>query len=142
MRVRLADLSDLSVLTEMLMAMYEEVFPDDAVDDELVYRQEVVECLIDEKYVVILVDDNKAFAMIRDDTELMTPTLKRYNITRVYVKPEHRGGRAYATMKNWVAENFSDGDVIGMTEVNSNHLPILLKRDEVVAVVMKMKKEI
>jgi hypothetical protein len=132
---------DADTLAHLLRDMYKEVFVDSALSDIVIYRNEVLKCLKDQTCTVILVNETIGFAMIRDDTELMTPTLKRYNITRVYVKPECRGGRAYTTMKNWIATNFSDGDVIGMTEVNSNHLPILLKREEVVAVVIKMKKE-
>ena len=131
--------NDLEPVVTMLKAMYKEVFPL-AVDDTSIYRHELLKCVTDPKIVTLVDSEYKGFAMVRDDTEAMVPDMKRYNITRAYIKPEYRGSRTYLNFMNHIVDRFNHGDIMGMTDAKSNHIPILQKRQELVAMVFKYKK--
>jgi len=120
--------------------MVTEVFPKDASDDYEVYHSEILRNMADPNIVILIDSHHKGFVMVRDDTEALTPTLKRYNIIRAYIEPNSRGSRIYIKMMREIEKRFKDGDIIGMTEINSNHIPILVKRQELIAMVFKFRK--
>ena len=136
--VRIANLNDLADLATMLKALYKEMTPAHAISDDIVYRLEVMKHLTDCRDTVYIADHG--FFIIRDETEPMAPTLHRYNGIRVYIEPEHRHTRLLASFYNRLFEDFPEGDILGVTEINSEHIDILDKRHDLIAKVYKLKR--
>ena len=136
--IRTANLNDLTTLAIMLKALYKELMPDHATEDDLVYRQAIMEHIMDERDTVYIAEHG--FFMVRDETEPMAPTLRRYNGMRVYIDPEHRHGSLLARFYKQLFKDFPDGDIMGITEIHSEHIKVLDKRHELVAKVYKMNR--
>lgn len=136
--IKIADIKDLDRLAWMLQALYEELMPDHAVSDELVYRLEITKHLADPRDTIYVATNG--FFIVRDETELMTPTLHRYNGIRVYIQPEHRHSSLLARFYKRLFKDFPDGDIMGITEITSEHINVLDKRHELVAKVYKLKR--
>jgi hypothetical protein len=138
--IRRAKPEDSVELANMLKEMYLELFPDYAIDDDSVYFQEIRDQLDDERVHTYVENNYKGFMMIRDETEPMTPNLHRYNMLRIYIRPDFRKSRTYWRLYKKVLEDFPDGDVLGMTEANSEHNIPLRKRQEIVATIYKLRR--
>ena len=137
--IKIANIHDLPHLSSMLQSLYTELMPDHATTDELVYRQCIMEHMVDDRDTVYVADNG--FFIVRDETEPMTPTLHRYNGLRVFIKPQHRHTRLLANFYTRLFKDFPNGDILGMTEINSEHIDILEKRHELIAKLYKLKKE-
>jgi hypothetical protein len=138
--IRRARPEDTIPLAIMLKSMYCELFPEHAVEDDRAYFEEIRKQLDDEKVYTYVENNYKGFLIIRDETEDLTPTLHRFNLLRIYIKPDFRKSRTYWRFYKKVLEDFPDGDVLGMTEANSEHNIHLRKRQEVVATIYKLRR--
>jgi len=136
--IKIADLNDLNKLSSMMMALYIEMTPEHAVTDEHIYRLEVMRHLTDNRDTVYVAEHG--FFIVRDETEPMAPTLNRYNGIRVYIEPEHRHSRLLANFYKRLFKDFPHGDILGMTEIESEHIKVLDKRHTLIAKVYKLKR--
>ena len=138
--INIADMYDLNHLASMLKALYTEMMPDHATTDEMVYRQAIMEHLTDERDTVYV--SEHGFFIIRDETEPMAPTVRRYNGIRVYIQPEHRHSSLLARFYKRLFNDFPDGEILGMTEINSEHIKVLDKRHDLIAKVYRLNRRI
>ena len=136
--IRLAENDDDLRLAVMLRDMYRELQPIEAVSDLGVYLVEVDRCLKDPAQAVFIAEEG--FFMVVDETEPMTPNMKRYNGTRVYIKPEHRSGRVLKEFYDVMFRAFPDGDILGVTVLNSKHIKVLEKRHTRIANVYMLNR--
>ena len=128
--IKIADINDLGHIADMMMAMYKELEPY-ASDDILVYRDCVAEALDSIKDTIYV--HEHGFFQMRDESEPMLPNKERYNGVRVYIEPQHRRGRLLANFYKRLFEDYPTGDILGMTESNSDHIEVLNKRHTEVA---------
>lgn len=136
--IRIAELSDLPRLALMLRELYREITPDHASEDLHDYRQVIMEHLLDDRDYVYVADGG--FFIVRDETEIIAPTLHRFNGLKVYIEPEHRHSSLLANFYKRLFEDFPDGDILGMTEIDSEHIKVLDKRHTLIAKVYKLER--
>ncbi len=138
--IRLATKKDKEKLALMLLAMYVELFPEEATYDMGVYLNEIQNHLDNPKDYIYIDNDNRGFFVVRDETEPMTPNLHRFNGIRVFIMKEYRKSPLLALFYSHLFHDFPNGDILGMTEINSEHIPVLDKRHELIAKVYKLKR--
>ena len=138
--IRKANIDDVLALASMMHKMYIEVYPDYAVEDSTPYIVEVVKCIYDPKQTIFIEDDMKGFFIVVDETEAMTPELKVYNGTRVYIQKECRNGRVLKEFYDTIFDKYPDGDILGLTVITSEHIKVLDKRHTRVANLYKLKR--
>ncbi len=141
MSIRLAVTADIEELTIMLKMMAQELMPDHAVDDDAIYRLEILKYMSDETYYVYIDDKHRGFFMVKDDSEPIYVNMNRYIGTKVFIKKGFRSGRILKQFYTKLFEDFPDGDIIGLTEINSQHIPVLDKRHILIAKVYLLNKE-
>ena len=124
----------------MMKAMATELYPEHASWDDNVYWDETFKCMEDSDYSVFVDDELRGFFIVKDDHDPIFPTIKRYIGTKVYIAPSHRKGRLLRQFYDKLFEEFPDGDILGLTEINSEHIPVLNKRHEHIANVYKLKR--
>jgi len=138
--VRKATAEDTMKIALLLKKMAIELMPEYASDNDMTYFHTICEW-IDDKDTHIYVDNlYRGFYVIVDDHEAIFPDYHRYINTKVYIEPQYRKTRLYSKFFRKVLEDFSDGDIIGVTEINSEHIPVLEKRHERIANVYKVNK--
>lgn len=130
----------LPVLSVMLRAMYEELFGDKASKDNHVYISAIVAHFNNPKDYVYIDDKARGFFVIRDETEDLAPEVKRYHGLRVYIHPQFRKGRLLSEFYAKLFKEFPDGDIIGTTEINSEHIAVLEKRHTRIANMYKLNR--
>lgn len=136
MEVRKAESKDLIALSMMLMSMYKELMPGKCSLAESAYRKEMRRYLLRD-YVGII--DDVGFYVIKDvSTAILLD--KRYEGIAVYIKPEARKSRALSIMYNHMFKTFTDGDIYGFVEPNSEHLNVLTKRHDLLGHIFKLKR--
>jgi len=136
--IKIADNSDLGHIATMMMKMYKELMPNDASDDKLVYRECVAQSLASELETIYV--HKNGFFQVRDESEPMLPNKERYNGVRVYIEPEHRKGFLLASFYKRLFKDYPTGDILGMTESNSEHIDVLDKRHVEVARIYILKR--
>ena len=136
--IKLAQKSDLGHLATMMKKMYKELQPEYASDDICVYKQSIRDSLESELDTIYV--HKHGFFIVRDETEAMMPDLQRYNGIRVYIEPEHRKGFLLASFYKRLFKDFPTGDILGMTESNSEHIDVLDKRHIEVARIYILKR--
>ncbi len=141
MSIRLATFEDVSELTSMLKMMAQELMPDYAVDDEDIYHLEILKYMSDDTYHVYIDSKHRGFFMVKDDSEPIYKGMNRYIGTKVFIKKGFRSGRVLKQFYTKLFEDFPDGDIIGLTEINSQHIPVLDKRHTLIAKVYLLNKE-
>ena len=126
-------------VAELLEAMVAEVFPDHYQPNQLRYVEGITQHLMmgDTIYV-----DNElnGFFIIKDVTDIVTPSLVLYEGVRLYIKPHKRNGKLLAEFYAKMFEDFTDGEIIGITEIESKHIPVLEKRHTRIANVYKLNR--
>ncbi len=137
--IRIANINDLTDLSDMMYSLYKEINPSHATDDMLVYRAVVTEHLCSDLDTVYIESD-KGFFIIRDESEPMTPGYTRYNGIRVYIKTEHRHTRLLANFYKRLFKDFPNGDILGVTEIHSPHIKVLNKRHTLLANIYKLER--
>ena len=136
--IRIAHMKDLNRLSVMLYELYHEMMPEHYTSDLYVYRREIMRHINEPKDTIYVAEHG--FFVVRDETEPIAPTLQRYNGLRVYIEPEHRHSNLLANFYKRLFEDFPDGDILGSTEINSEHIKVLDKRHECIAKVYKLKR--
>lgn len=136
-----AEKKDIKVLALMLANMYKELFQADATNDFKVYLEVIDGHLASNIDHVYMDDKGRGFFIVREETEPMTPSLRRYNGIRVYISEEYRKTRLLAEFYAKLFEDFPDGDIIGVTETNSEHITVLDKRHTRIANMYKLNRE-
>jgi hypothetical protein len=124
----------------MLAEMYQEVFPANCSTRMNDYITTIVEHFNDSRDTVYLDSEFRGFFIVRDETEIIAPTLKRYNGIRVYIRKEFRKGRLLTEFYARLFEDFPDGAILGSTEIDSEHIAVLDKRHELIAKVYKLRR--
>ena len=130
---RLATAEDTLQLSLMLKEMSLEMMPEYATDDDDIYWKEVFSWLEDDRTFVYIDDAYRGFFVMIDDTEDIFPDYHRYLGTKIYIKPQHRKTRLYSQFFKKMLEDFNDGDIMGVTEIESDHIPVLEKRHKRIA---------
>lgn len=136
--IREANIKDLVHISEMMIDLYKELMPDHYSKDIKVYMTAVLEHLQNKKDTVYVADHG--FFIVRDETEPMAPTMKRFNGIRVYIQPEHRHTSLLARFYDRLFKDFPEGHIMGITEINSEHIKVLDKRHELVAKVYRLNR--
>lgn len=136
--IKLATIKDLQCISEMMMAMYVEMMPDHCSREIHDYKVATMEHICSEKDWVYISDGG--FFVVRDETEDIAPLFKRYNGVRVYIKPEHRHSSLLARFYKRLFTDFPEGEILGMTEINSDHIKVLDKRHDLIAKVYKLRR--
>ena len=136
--IYIATHKDLDKLATMLYYLYQEMMSEHYTSDMHIYRLEIMKHLNDSRDTIYIAEGG--FFIIRDETEPMAPTLHRYNGIRVYIEPQHRHTRLLANFYKRLFEDFPNGDILGSTEINSEHIQVLDKRHECIAKVYKLKR--
>ena len=138
--IRLATIKDKHTLAQMLRAMYIELFPADA-EQELEPYISTIQAHIDAENDYVYVDDKyRGFFIVRDETEAIAPTLRRWNGIRVYIHPNYRKSPLLAAFYAHLFESHTDGDILGVTEIGSEHIKVMNKRHELIAQVYKLNR--
>jgi len=125
----------------MLHSMYNELFPAYAMQDINIYINEVVKHFNDSRDTVYVDDKLRGFFIVRDETEALAPTMLRYNGLRVYIQKEYRKTRLLAEFYAKLFEDFPIGDIIGVTEIDSEHIAVLDKRHTRIANMYKLSRK-
>jgi len=139
--VREANAGDTSTLALMLKKMSVEMMPEYATDNDGMYWATVMEWLEEPNTYVFVDNVLRGFFVVIDDSEDIFPDYHRYVISKVYIEPQYRKTKLYSRFFNFVYEEFTDGDVIGVTEIGSDHIPVLEKRHERIANVYRMTRK-
>jgi len=111
--VRIALKEDLTSVAVMLKSLYKEIAPLDYSSDLNVYLLEVAKHHMTSKDTIYVDEELRGFFIVRDETEPMAPTLKRYNGIRVYIKPQHRHSSLLARFYKQLFQDFPDGAILG-----------------------------
>ncbi len=138
--VREANLQDRDALSYMLRDMMLELFPDDAVEYVQCYRDMILSHFNNSCDTIYIDDEYRGFLVVRDETEPCTPSRRIYNPMRIYIKPEYRHSRLLYQFYQRLFKDFPDGEIWGLTEIHSEHIPVLDKRHECVAKVYKLRR--
>jgi len=136
--IYIATLKDLNKLSHMLFSLYKEMMPAHYNKDMHIYRREIMRHINSSTDTIYVAEHG--FFIIRDETEPMAPTLHRYNGLRVYIEPEHRHTSLLANFYKRLFKDFPNGDILGITEINSEHIKVLDKRHECIAKIYKLKR--
>ncbi len=139
--VRKAELYDLDELVVMMYELYKDINPKYATNDMEVYKAAVLEHFADDRDTIYIDDTFRGFFIVRDESEPMTPGFKRYNGIRVYIYPEHRRSNLLAKFYKRLFKDFPEGEILGVTEINSDHIQVLDKRHNLVAQVYKLERK-
>ena len=140
--VRYAEEKDIDSLAAMLRNFTQELWPEHYCINLKIYKDEIFKAFENPKDTIFIDSRNRGFAIVRDDTEMITPTMKRYNPYRIYIKPKYRGGRLLSQFYEVLFEKYSDGEIWGLTEANSKHIPVLEKRYKRIANIYDLNKEV
>lgn len=132
--------TDILDVARLLFELYKEVFAEHYTDDRAEYISEVIRCMNDPKQKIFIDDELRGFFIVVDSSEPLTPTLQRFEGTRVYIVPEHRGSRVLKEFYSTLFKEYPTGDIIGFTEVGSDHIPVLEKRHTRIANVYRLNR--
>jgi len=139
--IKIAEKEDIIILSVMLSNMYHELFGADASDSVDDYINTIVAHFNDCRDTIYIDNLGRGFFIVRDETEAIAPNLHRYNGIRVYIQEEHRKGRLLAEFYARLFEDFPNGDILGQTEIDSEHIAVLDKRHTRIANVYKLRRE-
>ena len=138
--VRKAQERDLDRLAHMLRDMMKELYGEAASEDIADYRAVIDGHMVDDRDTIYVDNDYKGFFIVRDETESIVPGRKIYNGMRVYIRPEYRKTRLLKRFYDRLFTDFPQGEIWGMTEIHSEHIPVMDKRHECVAKVYKLRR--
>lgn len=133
-----ADKQHILPLAEMLCTMMIEVFGAKASTSITTYITYIEEIMANDRKWIFTNDKVQGLFVVIDDYETIIPDIHRYLATKVYIKPEYRNGRLLSDFYQKLYDTFDE--VIGITEIDSLHIPVLEKRHERIANVYRIKK--
>ncbi len=138
--IRLAENKDITIIANMLLCMSVELWGDKASLDKAVYNKVIDAHITNPKDSVYVDSEYRGFFIVRDETEAITPELHRFNGIRVYIHPNYRKSPLLTLFYERLFHDFPNGDILGMTEINSEHIKVLDKRHELIAKVYKLNR--
>jgi len=138
--IRRTNDKDIKTLTVLLYCMYKEVFPDYYTEDLRVYSDYIETVMVDSKATFFMDSEAKGFMLVLDVSEPMTPNLTRIDGNKVYILPKYRNSRVLSEFYATLFKEYPDGDILGITEVNSKHIAVLEKRHTHIANVYKLNR--
>lgn len=131
--VRLATLNDVPYLVDMLKAMAVEVMPEAASTEYSAYVVAIFKYIKDPEYYVYVDDEHRGFFVVKDDYDPVFPAIHRYIGTKVYIAPPYRKGKLLKQFYAKLFDDFPEGDILGLTEIGSEHIKVLNKRHRHIA---------
>jgi len=131
--IRLANNEDITTIANMMKLMYLELFGELASTDTEVYANVVKDHIANERDYIYVDDKFRGFFVVRDETEPMTPTLHRWNGIRVFIHERYRRSPLLSLFYSHLFKNHPDGDILGVTEINSDHIQVMDKRHKLIA---------
>jgi len=134
--VRLIDKEEIPKVAVLMKAMAKELMGDKAANDVALYVKATFDAYKDKTQYIYVDANYKGFF----DYEEIYPDYHRYIITKIYIKPEARKGTLYRDMYLSVVNDFPEGDILGVTEIDSQHIPILEKRHKRIANVYQLDR--
>lgn len=137
--IKIAEYKDVTEIAKMMRELYQELQPAHATSDINVYFKDALDSLIKDTDTTYI-EKGKGFFTVRNETEPMTPTLERYNGIRVYIYPEHRNSSLLARFYDRLFKDFPNGEILGVTEINSEHIRVLDKRHTLIAKMYRLKR--
>ncbi len=138
--IRVATIVDVPAVAGMMFLMYKELFPEHCSTDNSVFIKEVIKHYVSDTDTVYVDSDHRGFFIVRNETEPMAPTLERYNGIRVYIKPEHRKTNLLAQFYDRLFTDFPTGEILGITEIESEHIKVLDKRHTLIAKMYRLNR--
>ena len=138
--IRIAHNKELNIVATMMQSLYKEIQPDHYEADLNVYIDEVNAHMGRDTDTVYVDSDLRGFFIVRDETEVLAPTLHRYNGIRVYIQPEHRRSSLLAQFYKKLFTDYPDGEILGVTEIHSEHIAVLDKRHTLIAKVYRLNR--
>jgi len=126
----LANVSHMEIVSQMLYAMYNELQPDKCSKNKSDYDSEALRYLKD--YDVLLDSEFRGMFMVKHVNNPLTPNLEQWNGEIVYIKPQYRKTRVLKTMYTYLFNNY-EGDILGLTDINSEHIKVMDKRHTCIA---------
>ena len=136
-KVTFENIGAIEEISKMLFLMYNEVQPEKASQDLDKYTTLANKHIM--KDFVFIDEENRGFFIMRD---ISSPVLdeKLYDGVSVYIKPEFRKTRLLKDMYEFMFKNF-DGDIIGYTDINSEHNKVLTKRHQALGILYKLNRK-
>lgn len=132
--MRLATITDINYVADLLLSMYMEVDPKDTKDDFKLFQQLASDYI----YKCNVIIDERGFFIMKDETPCVKKTTI-WNGVAVYIKPEFRHTSALQDYYRYMFANFK-GTIMGFTEVNSEHNKVLLKRHKLLGYVYVLNR--
>jgi len=138
--VRLINDKEIPIVSNMLKDMSKELWSDLASDNYLLYERYIRSILFTNKTRIYVDDLYRGFFIVRDETVEYIPNRKIVNGQAVYIKPEHRYKNILNEFYDKLFEDYKDYEIWGLTEYDSEHNKVLLKRHIPVAIVYKLQR--
>ncbi len=138
--VRLANSEDTMALSLMLKEMTLELWPEHAATEDGAYFNEILRHFNDPRDVIFVDSRLRGFFIVRDEAEEITPNYHRYNGMRLYIGTDYRGGRLLKQFYDALFKHYPEGEIWGLTEINSKHIQVLDKRHECIAKIYKLRR--
>jgi hypothetical protein len=132
-KITTATLDDVTIVANLLMAMYTEMEPDLSSTMFKDYLNLASKHLKEDD--VYLYED-KALFIVKD---VSSPVINRqmWDGASVYIKPEYRNGRILKKLYSHMFKTYS-GVIVGFVEPNSKHLPVVSKRNKLLGYVYEI----
>lgn len=126
--IRLAIASDLPKIAMLLQHMYIEVFEAQASTNFDDYMTDIMLTYTNPKKYIYIDSEFKGFFILSDEYSNLLPNNKRFQGTDVYIVPKYRKGKLLKQFYDKLFLDFPDGDILGVTELNSEHINVCNKR--------------
>ena len=139
MIVKLTEINghSIAIVASMLYAMYHEMRPDECSKDESDYLKVAEDYLL--AYDVIIETEGKGIFIMRNENDPLTPNVIQWFGLVVYIKPNYRKGKLLKLFYDYLFANY-EGNILGVTEINSEHIKVLDKRHTCVAKLYRLTR--
>jgi len=107
--IRLMKEHEILQVARLLESMVAEVFPSHYTQGNSILFIRGVQKHIDDGDSIYVDDALRGFFIVKDVTDIVTPSLKIYEGTRVYIKPEYRKGRLLSEFYQRLYDDFQIG---------------------------------
>lgn len=135
-KINKADIIDTASL---VYAMYKELFPNNYSQNPNDYLSFVVDCMNNPNKEIFIDDKFKGFLMVEVVVDKLVTTT-RIDANKIYVVPSARNGKLLKGFYDTIFSEYPTGDILGVTEIHSKHIPVLNKRHEHIANVYKLTR--
>jgi len=126
----LANLTHTGIVASMLWDMYQELQPEECSTLMSDYVAEAIRFI--ETYDVLLERRYRGMVIMENVTNVLTPNLPQWQGVVLYIKPEFRKRRVLKTIYTYLFANY-EGDILSLTDINSEHIKVQDKRQPCIA---------